>query len=198
MWLDHSSLDLSDVAWLSPVRTLTLWSVKVPDGLLESLPNLTRLDVRGGSAGSLSIVEGCEGLTYLQVNQVRGLADLAVLPTLRSLHMLSLYGLPKVQAIPSLAPLTRLARVEVGAMKGLTGLTGVHDAPSLRELLLIKAVAVGDDDAARLAAHPTLQRFDWFGEDVPVRRWQPFVATVGKPPAKAVHADQWLDEHRVA
>jgi len=83
-------------------------------------------------------------------------------------------------------------------MKGLTGLTGVHDAPSLRELLLIRAVSVSDDDAARLAEHRTLERFDWFGEDVPVRRWQPFVATVDKPPAKAVYANQWLDEQGVA
>lgn len=166
--------------------------------MLASLPNLTRLDLRGGSAASLSTVEGCEGLTYLRVNQVRGLKDLAALPGLRSLHMLSLYGLPKVQTIPSLAPLTHLARVEVGSMKGLTGLTGLHDAPSLSELLLIRAVSVSDGDAARLAEHPALKRFDWFGEDVPVRQWRPFVETVGKPAAKAVHAHEWLTEHGAA
>jgi hypothetical protein len=52
--LDHASLDRTDISWLSPVRTLTLWSVKVPVGLLASLPKLTRLDLRGGSAESLS------------------------------------------------------------------------------------------------------------------------------------------------
>lgn len=198
VWLDHASLDRSDAAWLSPVRTLTLWAVKVPDGLLASLPNLTRLDLRGGSATSLSTVEGCTALTYLQVNQVRGLTDLSVLPSLRSLRLLSLYGLPKAQAIPSLAPMERLTRVQVGSMKGLAGLTGLHDAPSLRELLLIRAVSVSDDDAARLAKHPTLERFYWSGEDVPVRQWQPFVAAVGRPPAKAVHAHEWLTEHGTA
>jgi hypothetical protein len=74
----------------------------------------------------------------------------------------------------------------------------VRDAPSLRELLLIRAVSVSDDDAARLAEHPTLERFDWFAEDVPNRRWQPFVAALSKPPAKPMRADQWLDEHGAA
>lgn len=30
----------ADAAWLEPVTWLTLWAVKVPDGLLASLPNL--------------------------------------------------------------------------------------------------------------------------------------------------------------
>lgn len=197
VWLDHASLSVGDAGWLAPVRTLTLWAVKVSDGLLASLPCLTRLDLRGGSAASLPSLEGCTSLTYLQLNQVRGLSDLSVLPALASLRMLSLYGLPKVQAIPSLAPLKHLARVDLGSMKGLRGLTGLHDAPSLRELLLIRAVSVSDDDAARLAGHKTLERFDWFGEDVPVKQWQPFEATVGKPPAKPVFAKDWLDQHGV-
>ncbi len=185
-------MSASDRDWLSRAEWLTLWSVKVPEGFLASLPHLRYLDIRGGSAASLAAVEGCTELRYLQLNQVLGLADLSVLPTLQELVMLSLYGLPKVRELPSLASLRRLARLELGSLRGLAGLTGVHDAPPLRELLLIRSVAVDEGDARRLAVHRALERFDWFGEDVPVRQWQPFVAAVGKPPAKAVHAQDWL------
>lgn len=193
--LDHTSLSGDDTGWLSGIEWLTLWSVKVPQGFLASLPRLRYLDIRGGSAPSLAAVEGCTALRYLQVNQVRGLTDLSAVPALHELLMLSLYGLPKVQTVPSLAPLHRLARVQLGSLKGLTGLTGVHDAPALRELQLIRSVAVDGQDASGLARHSTLERFDWFGEDVPVRQWQPFVAAVGKAPAKTVDAKGWLRHH---
>jgi hypothetical protein len=192
VWLDHATLRATDAAWLDPVSWLTLWAVKVPPALLASLPNLRYLDIRGGSGTDLRAVEGCTELRYLQVNQVRGLTDLAVLPELASLRLLSLYGLPKVAAIPSLANLRHLERLELGSMKGLAGLTGAHDAPALRELLLIRSLGVAVDDADRLAGNDTLQQFDWFSEDVPVRVWQPFVAAVDKAPAKAMHADEWL------
>lgn len=195
VWLDHATLREADAAWLEPVSWLTLWAVKVPPTLLASLPNLRYLDIRGGSGADLGAVHGCTELRYLQVNQVRGLTDLAVLPSLTSLRLLSLYGLPKVAAIPSLASLRHLERLELGSMKGLTGLTGAHDAPALCELLLIRSLGVADDDADRLAGNDLLQHFDWFSEDVPVRVWQPFVARVGKAPAKAMHAEQWLRQH---
>ena len=134
-------------------------------------------------------------MRYLQVNQVRGLTDLAVLPSLTSLRLLSLYGLPKVAAIPSLDSLRHLARLELGSMKGLTGLTGAHDAPVLRELLLIRSLGVTAGDADRLASNETLQQFDWFSEDVPVRVWQPFVAKVGQAPARAMHVEVLLRQH---
>lgn len=145
----------------------------------------------------LTAVQGCRRLRYLQINQVRGLTDLTVVPTLTSLELLSLYGLPRVTALPSLAPLRQLLRAEVGSMKGLAGLTGLHDAPALTELLLIRTVAVAQDDAQRLAKHPTLRLFDWYGEDVPVRVWSPFCDAVDKPKARAVHAVQWFQDHGV-
>ncbi len=192
VWLDHATLRDADASWLEPVSWLTMWAVKVPLGLLAALPNLRYLDIRGGSGSDLATIEGCTALRYLQVNQVRGLTDLGVLPRLTSLRLLSLYGLPKVAVIPSLATLRDLERLELGSMKGLAGLTGAHDAPALRELLLIRSLGVAADDADRLAGNDTLQQFDWFSEDVPIRVWQPFVATVGKAPAKAMHAEEWL------
>jgi hypothetical protein len=192
--LDHATLTAADEGWLAPVKCLTLWAVDVSDGLLASLPNLVFLDIRGGSASSAPTALGCEHLRYLQVNQVRGLSDLSVLSGLPTLEALSLYGLPKVVRLPSFAPLGRLTRVVVGSMKGLQGLSGLHEAPALEELLLVRSVGTSDDDAQRLATHPTLEWFDWFGEDVPVRRWKPFVETVGKRRAAAVLARDWFAE----
>jgi hypothetical protein len=192
LWLDHVVLASTDAEWLAPVRSLTLWAVTVPEGLLASLPHLAHLDVRGGSGESLAAVAGCRGLRSLQVNQVRGLTDLDLLPTLRSLEMLVLYGLPRVVELPSFRTLDRLLRVELGSMKGLAGLTGLHDAPALEELLLVRAVGVAGGDAGRLAGHPTLQQFDWFGEDVPVNQWLAFREAVGRPRARAVHAVDWF------
>lgn len=194
VWLDHSALRSGDEEWLASVRSLTLWSVKVPDGLLASLPNLMYLDLRGGSGTSVAVVAGCSNLRYLQVNQVRGLAELSSVPTLVSLEFLSLYGLPRVTTVPSLAPLAVLRRIELGSMKGLSGLTGVHDAPALEELVLIRSVGVAPGDAARLASHPTLTQFEWFGEDVPDRIWVPFRDAVGREQARVVHATEWLEQ----
>jgi len=194
VWLDHVALEAADAEWLAPVRTLRLWAVPVPDGLLASLPGLLHLDVTGGSGTSLASVAGCRTLRSLEVNQVRGLTDLDVIPTLCSLELLSLYGMPRVVALPSFRPLDRLRRVELGRMKGLTGLTGLHDAPALEELLLIRAMGVSEDDAERLARHPTLERFDWFAEDVPMRVARPFIEAVGRPPARAMHAVDWFAE----
>ncbi|WP_456789525.1 hypothetical protein [Cellulomonas sp. P5_C5] len=192
LWLDHATLRPADATWLEPVRSLTLWAVKVPDGLLASLPNLEYLDLRGGTGVSVAPAEGCRRLRYLQVNQVRGVTDLAVVPTLTSLELLSLYGLPRVETLPSFAPLGRLRRVELGSLKGLTGLTGLHDAPVLEEILLHKAVGFAPDDAARLARHPTLGAFEWVAEDVPVGVSRPFRETVARPPARSMFARDWL------
>lgn len=100
----------------------TLWAVKIPDGLLASLPNLVFLDLRGGSGPSADVVAGCDRLRYLQLNQMRGLSDVSVLPTLSSLEFLSLYGLPKVT-------LGALASAAVPAPAGRTrGDEGPHRA----------------------------------------------------------------------
>lgn len=194
VWLDHVTLRPDDAEWLAPAKSVTLWAVKVAEGLLASLPNLVFLDLRGGSGTAPAPAAECAGLRGLVVNQVRGLSDLSVLPTLTSLEFLSLYGLPQVTALPSMAPLTRLRRVELGSMKGLTGLTGLHDAPALEEVFLVRAVGTDDHDAGRLAAHPTLREFDWFGEDLPVSRWIPFRDAVGKPAARTLHAREWFDQ----
>lgn len=194
VWLDHVTLRLEDREWLAQARSVTLWAVKVPDGLLASLPNLVFLDLRGGSGTSPAPAAGCTRLRGLVVNQVRGVTDLSILPTLTSLEFLQLYGLPQLRELPSMTPLRRLRRVQLGSMKGLVGLTGLHDAPALEELQLSRAVGIDEHDAERLAAHPTLRQFDWFGEDVPVRQWLPFRETVGKPAARALHARDWFDQ----
>lgn len=195
VWLDHATLRHEDGEWLAPAKSVTLWAVKVPEGLLASLPNLVFLDLRGGSGTSPAPAAGCARLRGLVVNQVRGLTDLSVLPTLTSLEFLDLYGLPRVTALPSMAPLTRLRRVQLGSMKGLTGLTGLHDAPALEEVFLLRAVSTDERDAARLAMHPTLREFDWIGEDVPASRWLPFRDTVAKPKARSLYAKEWFDQY---
>lgn len=192
VWLDHATLKPSDAEWLAPAKTLTLWAVKVPDGLLASLPHLEFLDVRGGSGTTVDFAAGCTRLRYLQVNQVRGVTDLTVIPTLTSLELLSLYGLPKVADLPSFAPLTRLNRVELGSLKGLQGLGGLHDAPALEELLFSKVVEVTQADAQTLAKHPTLEQFSWFAVDAPLRLSKPFTETLGKPNARFMHAHEWF------
>lgn len=192
VWIDHASLDPSDVEWLSGVRRLTLWAVKTPEGLLSSLPQLQWLDIRGGSGTSIDVVNGCSNLTYLAVNQIRGLHDLSALGGQTSLRLLSLYGLPQVRSLPSLAGLVHLKRLEIGSMKGLSGLGPLLEAPCLEELLLIKAVALSSTDPAAIAAHPTIRAFEWFAEDVPDKTWVPVVDRVGRPKAKPVEASDWF------
>lgn len=192
LWLDHVTLRHNDIEWLSSARFLTLWAVKVPPGLLASLPSLQFLDLRGGSAATLDAIAGCAKLGGLVVNQVRGLKDVSLVAGFRSLQLLSLYGLPQVSEIPSLVSLTSLRRVELGSMKGLSGLTGVHDAPALEELRLLRKVSVAPDDAQRLANHPTLGAFDWYGEDVAVKVWLPFSDKVAKPPVTPMRPEVWF------
>ena len=59
LWLDHVTLRRNDIEWLSSARLLTLWAVKVPPGLLASLPDLQFLDLRGGSATTLEAIAEC-------------------------------------------------------------------------------------------------------------------------------------------
>ena len=195
VWLDHVTLKASDTEWLSPVRRLTLWAVKVPGDFFSSLPHLEWLDIRGGSGLSIDNVRGCQALTYLQVNQVRGLRDLSALGSLTTLRLLSLYGLPQVRGLPSLGALTELTRLQIGSMKGISGLGPVLDAPCLKDLLLIKAVALAQEDADAIAAHPTLRAFTWHGEDIPVKTWAPVVERVGRASVRNMHPSEWFDEN---
>jgi hypothetical protein len=193
--IDHASLDLRDAEWLSKVRRLTLWAVKIPSGLLASLPQLEWLDLRGGSGASIDLVNGCSKLTCLAVNQIRGLHDLSALSGQINLRMLSLYGLPQVRTLPSLANLLHLKRLEIGSMKGLAGLGPLLEAPYLEELLLSKAVALSSADPEAIAAHPSIRAFDWFAEDVPDKTWAPVVDRVGRPKARALNASDWFDQN---
>lgn len=196
VWIDHASLKLSDAEWLSGVRRLTLWAVKIPEGLLPSLSQLEWLDIRGGSGTSIDVVNGCQNLTYLAVNQIRGLHDLSALGAQTNLRLLSLYGLPQVRTLPSLANLLHLKRLEIGSMKGLTGLGPLLEAPYLEELLRSKAVALTSTDPQAIAAHPSIQAFEWFAEDVPVKTWAPIVDRIGRPKARALSASDWFDQNR--
>jgi hypothetical protein len=53
---------------------------------------------------------------------------------------------------------------------------------------------VADGDAERLAGHPTLREFAWYGEDVPAGVCLPFRDRVGKPAARAMDATSWLEQ----
>lgn len=195
VWIDHASLDLSDLEWLSGVRRLTLWAVKMPSNLLASLSQLEWLDLRGGSGASIDVVNGCSNLSYLAVNQIRGLHDLSALSAQTNLRLLSLYGLPQVRTLPSLANLLRLKRVEIGSMKGLVGLGPLLEAPHLEELMLTRAVALSGTDPEAIAAHPSMKAFEWFAEDVPAMTWVPVVDRVGRPKAKALSASDWFEQN---
>lgn len=194
LWLEHTTLAQADLEWLGPVRRLTAWAVQIPPGLLAQLPHLELLDLRGGSGAHIEHVRGCSNLRVLVVNQIRGVADVSAMASLPALQLLSLYGLPRVTQLPSAAHQPALMRVELGSMKGLDGLGPLLEAPNLRELLLVRAVRLGDADPTAIRDHPTLERFDWLAEDVPVKTWMPVRETVGKPRAKAMHPRDWLDQ----
>lgn len=196
VWLDHVRLQPADAEWLSEVRRLTLWAVKVPPGLLAALPRLQWLDIRGGSGVSIEVVDECANLTYLAVNQIRGVHDLSALGRQSNLRLLSLYGLPQVHELPSLAELVHLRRVEIGSMKGLSGLGPVLEAPFLEEVLLMKAVGLSDTDPEAIAAHPSMRAFEWSAlGGVPDATWVPVMDRVGLPSATVMHASDWFDRN---
>lgn len=195
VWIDHAVLTNADVAWLSTVRRLTLWAVRLPVGFLAKLPDLESLDIRGGSGNSAGFVDGCAELRVLVVNQIRGMTDLRAIEALTNLELLSLYGLPKVSTLPSAEHLGSLTRAELGSMKGLSGLGPLLRAPALRELLLIRAVKLGPDDPQVISSHPSIEEFGWYAEDVPDKTWLPVVDAVAKPrPALLSNPEEWLEE----
>ena len=191
-WIDHAVLEEGDLAWLRSATWLMLWNVAVPPGFLAQLPNLWGLDLRGGSATDLSVVDGCPALRCLVVNQVRGLSDLSIVPTLTTVELLAVYGLRQVTTAPSLAALPALRRLQVGQMRGLPALAGLLDAPGLKELMLHKSVNVTADDVARIKGHPTLTHFGWYAEDVPLSRWRPVVEAIALPRPATVSPKAWF------
>ena len=191
-WLDHAIVTDGDVAWLKGARRLTLWNVRLPDGLLARLPKLWWVDLRGGSCTDLELVRGCAKLRYLQVNQVRGMSSLSLLGTFPTLSLLSLYGLPQVSSLPSLAKLAKLRRIELGMMAGLKSLAAALSAPNLKELFLSKKVIVGSRDVRGILAHPKLRKFGWSTEDVPVKVFRPVLDAIPLDEADAMHPEEWF------
>ena len=181
-FLDHSSLDETDLPWLRGVRTLTLWAVSVSPGLLSQLPGLEFLDLRGGSGSDLTLLDGVTELRFLKVNQIRGLTDLSQVGGLRKLIAISIYGLPKVTALPALNDLLELRRIDLGSMKGLESIDELFTAPSVEELMFIRAVRVPPDAADLIAQYRPLREFGWHSLGaVPDKTWMPLVTRVGKP-----------------
>ncbi len=192
LWLDHTVLRAEDVSWLAPVRKLTMWAVKMPEGFLAGLTKLEWLDVRGGSGSSADFALDCTRLRYLAINQIRGVSDLSAIGTLVSLELLSLYGLPRVTVLPSFSPLVRLARLELGSMKGLAGIGPALEAPALEELMLTRSVGLADDDPQSIRDKASIREFGWFAEDVPDRVWVPVRNTVGKLTTRSVYPEDWF------
>jgi len=191
-WIDHAEIVEDDLEWLAKGERLTLWNVHVPRGFLAQLDKLWWLDLRGGSAADVAVARGANKLRYLAVNQVRGLSDLSVVSELTNLRYLGFYGLPKVTHLPSCAALSRLERAELGQMRGLVTLAGLLEAPNLRELQFARKINVTDDDVDGIVNHPTIERFGWFAEDVPVETWVPVVERIGLPEVSYIHPEKWF------
>jgi hypothetical protein len=194
-WIDHAAISEEDISWLKHATELTLWNVTMPPGFLGQLPNLTWLDIRGGSAKKLDLKE-TRSLEYLAVNQVRGLTDLSDVPSLERLRYLNLYGQAKLPSLPSFAKMNALKRVEVGQMKILDSLAPILEAPSLKELLLLRSITVNPSDVRLIQDHPTLEQFNWTAEDVPVKVWEPVLKAVKLPKARSMHPEEWFALHK--
>jgi hypothetical protein len=192
LFIDHAEITEADFEWMKTVRFLILWNVKVPPGFIARLPKLWSLDLRGGSATDLAVVEGAKKLQCLIVNQVRGLHDLSVLPELRNLRCLMLYGLIRVTKLPSLKPLKKLERVELGQMRGLKSIRGVLEAPRLRELHLSKKINLNPRDIHAINHHPALKQFDWNPEDVPDKVWVPILEKIHLPEGESIWMEDWF------
>ena len=190
-WIDHAVVTESDFAWLHEAKALTLWNVSLPPGFLAKLPYLEGLDWRGGSASNLGLLEGVSGLRFLVVNQVRGLTDISHLASLSKLKLLSLYGLSKITELPPLHALHSLLRLELGQMKLLRSISPALEAPNLQELLLAKQVGITSEDVSAIRQHKSLSRFRWDAIDVPNKVWEPVVAQVNLPSAKAEFPHEW-------
>jgi hypothetical protein len=191
-WLDHAEIVERDYEWLAPVEKLTLWNVRVPASFLARLDSLWWLDIRGGSAANLEVAKGASKLQYLAVNQVRGMQDLSIVCEIKSLRYLDLYGLLHVTRLPSLSALAKLERASVGQMRGLASLAGLLEAPNLRDLELVRKVNLSSDDLDVIVNHPTIERFNWWAEDIPDKVWVPVVEQIGLPPVPIGFPADWF------
>jgi hypothetical protein len=191
-WIDHRTLGDDDLAALSGARDLTLWNVRLAPGSLARLQSLQVLDLRGGSAASLSELAGVHWLRALVVNQIRGLTDISAVSQLEQLEYLSLYGFPRIAELPSLVRLTKLKRVELGQMKNLADVSSLLAASALEELLFVKRLAVRVDDIRPLLRHPTLRTFAWIWEDVPASQAIPVLEALALPRTRVMFPAEWL------
>ncbi len=164
-WIDHAVIDLDDCEWLAEARILTLWNVKFSPELWPKLTKLWWLDLRGGSANDLDHVRSATQLRYFRVNQIRGMSDLTVIRDLTKLIRLDLYGLRQVHQLPDLKLLFDLKYLHLGQMAGLHNLDEVFSIPNLKELFFVNKVPLTEQDARRIARHPTLQTFAWWNPD---------------------------------
>jgi hypothetical protein len=194
-WIDHAEIVDDDYEWLGGATHLTLWNVHIPLGFLSRLERLWWVDIRGGSAENLEVLQGASAVQYLSVNQIRGLRDLSVVTELANLRFLNLYGLRNVTAVPSLAPLRRLRKVTLGQMRGLESIAGVLDAAHLQELEFVRRVIPTEEDVRRIANHPTLQRFGWFPEDVPDRIFVPIMDRIKLPRVQTLSPEAWFAQN---
>lgn len=190
--LNHVELMDEDIEWLSKTERLTLWNVKVPAGLLARIETLWWLNIRGGSVTDLAVANGANKLQYLAVNQVRGMCDLSLVAEMVSLRYLDLYGLPKVSELPSCARLASLEHARIGQLRGLVSLHGLLEAPNLRELELARKINVSENDVNEIIAHPAIEAFGWFAEDVPVKVWEPVLNRITLPRLRHMHPEEWF------
>jgi hypothetical protein len=190
--LDHVELIDEDIEWLAVTEQLTLWNVRVPAGLLARIEKLWWLDIQGGSATDLGVAKGADNLQYLAVNQVRGMCDLSLVSEMAKLRYLDLYGLPKVAELPPCAGLVNLEHARIGQMRGLVSAHGLLQAPYLRELELVRKINVSETDLNEIIAHPTIEAFGWFAEDVPDRVWIPVVEKIALPAVRHMHPEEWF------
>lgn len=195
VWIDQAELKDDDAEWLQTVRWLTLWNVTTPPGFLAILPMLEALDIRGGSATDLSVLDGCDGLRVLVVNQIDGLSDLSALESLTKLEYLQLYDLKQLIEAPSFGALAALVRLEVGLVKGLPALGGLLDAPSLEVLELLKDTSVSEADVERIQSHPTLSAFARWAVDVPKATFASVVAAINLPLPQSLDSRQWYEQN---
>jgi hypothetical protein len=194
-WIDHAEITDDDASWLEDVTQLTLWNVTMPPDFLGRLAHLRWLDIRGGSGEGLS-VRHARSLEYLAVNQVRGLADVSEIALLPKLRYLDLYGLAKLSTLPSLGKLSALNRINIGQMRSLSSFSPLLDAPNLKELMLIRKIAVSPADLRRIQEHPALEAFDWFAEDVPVKVWMPVLDQIKLPKTSVKWPEEWFAVHK--
>jgi len=193
VFIEHATLSEADLVWLIGVERLVLWNVSVPSDFLGRLPSLWWIDWRGGSVKQgISHIQSCQKLRYLALNQIRGLSELSFIQSLTALEMINFYGLPKLSSLPSMSKFSKLRRAQLGQMKSLPSIGPVLAAPKLQELVLHNHVRVSPDDVQTMRDHPHLSAFEWFGENIPVKMWEPVRKAVGLPLAKAIHPEEWF------